>query len=102
MDIIKVHDKRLQTLKLLRLREQQMSLCMIMTVHGPCAGSGKTRVAVEQAGQVLQRKPEAKVVFLATTVALALQQAGTVVKPSGPTSAFAMLAGVCCMFATTL
>ena len=40
------------------------------------AGSGKTRIAVELAGQLLKSKPKAKVVFLATTVALAQQQAG--------------------------
>lgn len=40
------------------------------------AGSGKTRIAVELAGQQLKSKPQAKVVFLATTVALAQQQAG--------------------------
>ena len=39
-------------------------------------GSGKTRIAVELAGLLLQKKPAAKVVFLATTVALAQQQAG--------------------------
>ena len=41
------------------------------------AGSGKTRIAVEVAAHLLRRKPRAKVVFLATTVALAQQQAGT-------------------------
>ncbi|DBA88746.1 TPA: hypothetical protein ACH3X1_004165 [Trebouxia sp. C0004] len=39
-------------------------------------GSGKTRIAVELAGLLLQKTPEAKIVFLATTVALAQQQAG--------------------------
>ena len=42
------------------------------------AGSGKTHIAVELAGVMLQRNQHAKVVFLAPTVALAEQQAGTV------------------------
>ena len=41
------------------------------------AGSGKTRVAVEVATFMLQHNPNAKIVFLANTVALAQQQAGT-------------------------
>ena len=45
-------------------------------MRGCCVGSGKTRIAVELAGSVLQKKPQAKIVFLATTVALAQQQAG--------------------------
>ena len=39
-------------------------------------GSGKTRIAVELAGMVLQRKPAARVLFLTSTVALAEQQTG--------------------------
>ncbi len=48
----------------------------ILTVVWCHIGSGKTRIAVELAGLLLQKKPAAKVVFLATTVALAQQQAG--------------------------
>ena len=39
-------------------------------------GSGKTRIAVEAAGVVFQRKPAARVLFLTATVALAEQQTG--------------------------
>lgn len=39
-------------------------------------GSGKTRIAVETAGAVLQHKADAKVLFLAPTVALTEQQTG--------------------------
>lgn len=49
----------------------RLTLCLWTT------GSGKTRIAVEVAAQLLRRKPRAKVVCLATTVALAQQQAGT-------------------------
>ena len=50
-----------------------------MTIYNDSAlfaGSGKTRIAVELAGQLLLRKPQAKVVFLTMTVALTQQQAG--------------------------
>lgn len=49
-----------------------------MTLSLWIAGSGKTRIAVEVAAHLLRRKPQAKVVFLATTVALAQQQAGAI------------------------
>lgn len=39
-------------------------------------GSGKTRIPVEAAGALLQRKPSAKILFLAPTVALTEQQTG--------------------------
>ncbi len=39
-------------------------------------GSGKTRVAVEVAGLLFQRKPSARILFLTPTVALAEQQTG--------------------------
>ncbi|KAA6429036.1 MAG: retinoic acid inducible I [Trebouxia sp. A1-2] len=39
-------------------------------------GSGKTRVAVEVAGLLFQRKPSARILFLTATVALAEQQTG--------------------------
>ena len=39
-------------------------------------GSGKTRIAVEIAGALLLRKADAKILFLAPTVALTEQQTG--------------------------
>lgn len=39
-------------------------------------GSGKTRVAVEFASLILERKPTACILFLTQTVALAEQQTG--------------------------
>ena len=39
-------------------------------------GSGKTRVAVEVAGLLFQRKPSARILFLTPTVVLAEQQTG--------------------------
>ena len=44
-------------------------------------GSGKTRIAVETAGILLQRKPGAKVLYLAPTVSLTEQQTGQHVLP---------------------
>ena len=51
-------------------------------MSGCCLGSGKTRIAAELAGLVLQKKAQAKIVFLATTVALAQQQAGEGIAPT--------------------
>ena len=44
-------------------------------------GSGKTRVAVELAGHLFERKPTARILFLAPTVALAEQQTGAMTTP---------------------
>lgn len=64
------------------LRDYQQSLLDCMStgnyiIAAPTM-SGKTRIAVEVAGRILQLKHEAKIVFLAPTVDLSDQQAGKI------------------------